>query len=69
MSFGQLLELPQQIESIEAWQSQVQEDQLKMVLFGQLQRSGGLHRAGQLDIIIVQQCCEQIRQARIVFDQ
>ena len=64
-----LLELPQQLEPVDARQSQVEQDQIELLLARQLQPLGRILGAGEGDVVILQETRQDLRHSGIIFDQ
>ena len=69
MGRGRLLELPENLEPVHAWQPKVEQDQVEMLLPDQSKRRGRIPGTREGNVIVVQQPSQQLRQARIIFDQ
>ena len=62
LGLGRLLELPQQLKPVHARQSQVEQDQVEMLLPRPVcSAGGGVSGTGERDVVIVQQAGQELR--------
>jgi hypothetical protein len=69
LGFRALLELPQQLHTIDARQSEVEQDHIELLLTRQLQPGRRIAGAGESYVVVLQEPGKDLRHARIIFDQ